>query len=124
MTVNEAIERVNMLKDNGYDDSVIKGFIEDCDKRIYKEVINTHKNNDSIKPYEERYPLSGEDELLADDAYTQFYIFYAICQIDVFNGEYDRYTNNMILYNSHLSDFKAYYNRTHMPIGAQRMITE
>ena len=124
MTVNEAIERVNMLKDNGYDDSVIKGFIEDCDKRIYKEVINTHKNNGSIKPYEERYPLSGEDELLADDAYTQFYIFYAICQIDVFNGEYDRYTNNMILYNSHLSDFKAYYNWTHMPIGAQRMITE
>lgn len=124
MTVNEAIERVNMLKDNSYDDAVIKSFIEDCDKRIYKEVINTHKNNGSIKPYEERYPLSGEDELLADDAYTQFYIFYAICQIDVFNGEYDRYTNNMILYNSHLSDFKAYYNRTHMPIGAQRMITE
>lgn len=124
MTVNEAIDRVNSLKDNAFDDEIIKSFIEECDKRIYREVIDTHENSEAIKPYEERYPLQGDDELLADDAYTQFYVFYAICQIDAFNGEYDRYNNNMILFNTHLSDFKAYYNRTHMPIGTKRIITD
>lgn len=123
MTVNEAIEKVNALKSNSYDDEIIKGFIEDCDKKIYKEVIETHEQKDSIAPYDERYPLNGDDTLLADDAYAEFYIFYAICQIDLFNGEYDRYQNNMILYNTYLSDFKSYYNRTHMPKGIRRLIT-
>ena len=124
MIVNEAIDRVNALKDNAFDDEIIKGFIEECDKRIYREVIDTHEKSEEIKPYEERYPLQGTDKLLADDAYTQFYIFYAICQIDAFNGEYDRYNNNMILYNTHLSDFKSYYNRTHMPKGIKRITTD
>ncbi len=124
MTVNEAIDKVNSLKDNAFDDEIIKGFIEECDKRIYREVIDTHENSEPIASYKERYPLHGDDELLADDAYTQFYIFYAICQIDAFNAEYDRYNNNMILFNTHLSDFKAYYNRTHMPIGTKRIITD
>lgn len=124
MKVNEAIERVNELKENAYDDSVIKNFIEDCDKRIYKEVIETHEQKENIQPYETRYPLDGEVHLLAEDAYAMLYVHYAICQIDIHNGEYDRYTNNMIIYNSLLSDFKSYYNRTHMPKGNKRLITD
>ncbi len=124
MKVNEAIERVNSLKDNAYDDETIKKFIEDCDKRIYKEVIEIHEKNKNILSYEKRYPLKGDDELLADDAYCQLYIFYAISQVDLFNGETDRYTNNMICYNSALSDFKAYYNRNFMPLGVRRIITD
>lgn len=124
MKVNEAIERVNQLKDNAYDDETIRQFIEDCDKQIYREVIETHENRGDYEPYEKRYPLSGDDELLADDAYCRLYIFYAISQVDVFNGETDRYTNNMICYNSALSDFKSYYNRKFMPIGTKRIITD
>ena len=92
MKVNEAIERVNKLKDNAYDDETIRQFIEDCDKQIYREVIETHENRADYEPYEKRYPLDGDDELLADDAYCRLYIFYAISQVDVFNGETDRYT--------------------------------
>lgn len=124
MKVNEAIERVNQLKENAFDDSVIKEFIEDCDKKIHREVIETHEQDENAVPFAARYPLDGNDELLADDAYAGLYIHYAICQIDIHNGEYDRYTNNMIIYNSLLSDFKAYYNRTHMPKGHRRLITD
>lgn len=124
MKVNEAIERVNSLKDNAYNDETIKKFIEDCDKRIYKEVIETHEKKKNILPYDKRYPLKGDDELLADDAYCQLYIFYAISQVDLFNSETDRYTNNMICYNSALSDFKAFYNRNFMPLGVRRIITD
>lgn len=123
MKLNEAIERVNALKDNAFDDTIIRNFIEDCDKQIYREVIQTHENRDRYKTYEERYPLDGSDELLAEDAYCELYIFYAMAKIDIFNGETDRYTNNMICYNTALSNFKAYYNRNYMPLGRKRIIT-
>lgn len=122
MKLSEAIEKVNALKAHSFDDEIIKDFIEDCDKRLYREVIETHEQS-NIQPYEERYPLGNTVELLADDAYTQLYVFYAISQIDAFNGEYDRYNNNMILYNTALSDYKQYYNRTHTPKGASTFIT-
>lgn len=124
MKLSEAIEKVNHLKENAFDEEIIKGFIEECDKRIYREVVETHIQENLLKNYDERYPLKSEDELLADDAYCQFYIFYAISQIDAFNGEYDRYNNNMILYNSYLSDYKQYYNRTHKPKGVKTIITD
>lgn len=124
MKLNEAIKKVNKLKDSAFDEETVRGFIEDCDKRIYREVIETHEKDCRVMPYNRRYPLAGNDELLADDAYSQLYIFYAISQIDVFNGEYDRYSNNMILYNSVLSDFKNYYNRTHTPKGIKRIVTD
>nr|DAT56708.1 MAG TPA: hypothetical protein [Caudoviricetes sp.] len=124
MKIKEIIERVNALKDHAYDDETIKSFIEDCDKRIYREIIETHEQKEPVKPYLLRYPLDADDELLADDAYCQLYTFYALSQIDIFNGEIDRYTNNMICYNSALSDFKAYYNRTNRPLGSKRIITD
>lgn len=124
MKLSKIIEKVNSLKDNAYDEDTIKGFIEDIDKRIYKEVISTHEHSDDIKPYDERYPLHSDDELLADDAYCQLYVFYAISQIDMFNGEYDRYTNDMISFNSTFSDYKAFYNRNNMPLGIRRLITD
>lgn len=124
MKLSEIIEKVNTLKDNAYDEDTIKGFIEDIDKRIYKEVILTHENSSEIKPYSERYPLQSDDELLADDAYCQLYVFYAISQIDMFNGEYERYANDMISFNSSFSDYKAFYNRNNMPLGIRRLITD
>lgn len=123
MKLNEAIERVNTLKDNAYDDTVIKNFIEDCDKQIYREVVETHENKNKYEAFETRYPLNGEDELIADDAYCELYVFYAIAKIDIFNGETDRYTNNMICYNTALSNFKAYYNRHNKPLGRKRVVT-
>lgn len=123
MKVSEAINRVNSLKDNAYDDETIKKFIEDCDKRIYREVIETHEQKQPITPYEKRYPLNSDDELLADDTYCELYVFYAISQVDVFNGETERYANNMINYNSIYSDYKAYYNRNNMPLGVKRITT-
>lgn len=124
MTVNDVIDRVNKLKDNAMDNTLIKGFIEDVDKRIFKEVIETHEDPVTTQTYSERYPLNNISELLAPDEYAQFYEHYTIAQIDFFNGEYDRYNNNMYRYNSALHDYKAFYNRTHMPKGVRYLTTD
>lgn len=123
MRVNECIDRVNKLKDNAFDKETIKQFIEDCDKQIFREVVQTHYGSECYGCFDNRYPLSGADELIADDAYCQLYIFYAISQVDIFNGDTERYQNNMICYNSALSEFRSWYNRTHKPKGRKRIIT-
>ena len=64
MTINQAIEKVNKLKDNAFDDEIIKGFLEDCDRRVYREIIETHEDNKF--DYDTRYPLKGDAQLLAE----------------------------------------------------------
>lgn len=124
MTVNEVITKVNKLKDNSMDETLIKGFIEDVDKRIFNEVVKTHHDPITTQTFDERYPLQNNSVILAPDEYAQFYEHYAIAQIDFFNGEYDRYNNNMFRYNTALRDYKAFYNRTHMPKGVKHLITD
>ena len=121
MTINQAIEKVNKLKDNAFDDEIIKGFLEDCDRRVYREIIETHEDNKF--DYDTRYPLKGDAQLLAEDGYNDFYTFYAIYQIDVFTGEIERYTNNMILFNTKFDEFSSFYNRRHKPLGKQFITT-
>lgn len=113
MTVNECIDRANQLKDHAYDSDVVKGFCEDCDKKLYREIVEVF-SDESYGTYEDRYPLSGDDEIIADDAYGILYVYYIIAQIDFFNGEIDRYTNDMIMFNTALDEYKNYYHRNHL----------
>ena len=111
MNVNKVIDKVNALKSHSYDEKEVKGFIEECDKKIYREIAEHFDS--TIETYNERYPLDGDDELIADDAYYMLYVWYAIAQIDLFNGETDRYLNDLILFNNYYNDFEMYFTRTH-----------
>lgn len=111
MKIEEAIKIVNELRINNYSEERIKGFIEEADKRIYRNIAELFENE--LSPYEERYPLESSDELIADDAYSMLYVWYAISQMDLFNGESERYVNDLIQFNDYYKEFESFYGRTH-----------
>lgn len=59
------------------------------------------------------YDGSGS-ELILPDLWHKLYVSYLCAQIDLFNGEYDKYANTMEVFNSYYGDYKVWYT-THWP---------
>ena len=129
MTINELLTEVDELKPNQYEDALKIGWISNLDHRIVKEVILTHELPAMVETDEDgnevikEFSFNGytEDdmgtELIVREPYSELYKFYLFAMIDFYNGETDRYTNSMIMFNNAFSSFANDYNRTHMPLG-------
>lgn len=53
-------------------------------------------------------------ELILPDVWQKVYVAYLTAQIDLFNGEYDKYENTLEVFNSYYQDYKVWYT-THYP---------
>lgn len=117
MTLLEAINRIDVLKPNGYTQAEKIQWLSNLEGIIKREIIDTHEGGEGIafNGYTEETSLTTE--LLAPAPYDDVYLRYLETQIDYANGEYGKYNNSMEAYNTAYSNFQRYYNRTHMPIG-------
>ena len=117
MTIIEAINRINAVKPNSYDQSQKVKWLSALDGIVKKEVIDTHEGGEEVtfNGYTDETMISTM--LLVPAPYDEVYIRYLEMQIDYANGEYAKYNNSVDVYNEAYTAFKRYYNRTHMPKG-------
>lgn len=119
MTIKDCIDIVDNLKPNQYtirDKVMWLSFIEEI---IINEVLKTHEGYDGRYDNFEGYT---EDKLfvtlIVGSPYDRLYTAFLTMKIDETNGETQRYNNSKTLYNTYMSEYRKYYNRTHMPISA------
>lgn len=121
MTIKDCIDIVDNLKPNQYTirDKVI--WLSYVDETIINDVLKTHEG------YDGRYDnFSGYTEdkisvtLIVPSPYDRLYTEYLKMKIDEANGETARYNNSAIMYNSYMSDFRKFYNKTHKPISTNK----
>ncbi len=117
MTIKDCIDIVDNLKPNQYtikDKVTWLSFIEEI---IINEVLKTHEGYDGRYDDFEGY---SEDKLsvplIVPSPYDRLYTAYLKMKIDEENGEVARYNNSMVLYNTYVSEYRKYYNKTHMPL--------
>lgn len=117
MTIIEAINKVDALKPNTYTQSDKIAWLSTLDGLIKKHIIDTHEGGESVvfDGYDENTPL--DTELLAESPYDSVYLTWLEAKIDYANGEFNKYNNSAVAYNTDYSAYERYYNRTHMPIG-------
>lgn len=126
MTVQECIDRVDVLKPNQYSTEEKVRWLSYIDGSIRREIIDTHlkegETYTSVKTEEEEViefvPYSADrpmDMLIAPFPYDEMYVVYLQAKIDEANGESARYNNTASTFNSMLSDFSKAYHRTHLP---------
>ena len=117
MTLLEAINRIDVLKPNGYSQAEKIQWLSNLDGIVKREIIDTHEGGESVtfNGYTEETSLTTE--LLVPAPYDDVYLRYLEMQIDYANGEYGKYNNSMAMYDTSYSTFQRYYNRTHMPKG-------
>ncbi len=83
---------------------------------IYHNIIACHEGAGSFVAHS-----TAEDVLQVPDMYGDLYKFYILAQMDLANSDITRYSNNMILYNNMLSEYRDWYIRNHMPISHRRV---
>ena len=117
MTLMEAINKIDVLKPNGYTPTEKTRWLSTLDGRIKTNIIDTHEGGEDVvfHGYDDKTPL--DTVLLVPAPYDDIYIHYLEMQIDYTNSEYGKYNNSMAMYESAYSAFANHYNRTHMPKG-------
>lgn len=115
MTLIEAINRIDNLKQNGYSREEKIGWLSTLDGIIKEQIIDTHEGgeNAEFSGYDKNTP--ADTKLIVPAPYDDMYIFYLESKIDYANNEISRYNNSNAMFTSAFSEFQRAYNRTHMP---------
>lgn len=121
MTIKDCIDIVDNIKPNQYTIKEKVMWLSFIDEIIINEVLKTHEGYDGRYDNFEGYT---EDKLsvtlIVPSPYDRLYTAYLKMKIDQENGETARYNNSAILYNSYMSEYRKYYNKTHMPLTIGR----
>ena len=117
MTILEAIHRVDGLRHNTFSQEEKIGWLAQVDALVTEELIRTHEDlvGKTFRVYDGETPL--EQELLVPPPYDELYLHYMAAMMDYHNAEFDRYNHSMGLYQSVMTAFTNFYNRTHRPLG-------
>ena len=119
MTVQDAIDRVDVLAPNQYDAAQKMRWLSDLDGRIYREVIVTHHGNFYGTDVPDGGYTDGGEELLVKEPYaSDLYENYLLSRIADRNAEVTKYNQFATLFNEAYLSFCNRYNRTHMPRSA------
>ena len=114
MKIYEAIEICDRQKPNGYTREDKIHWLDQLDRRIFREIISTHEGG--VEEFHGYAPDVDDDTgLLAEEAYSDLYIKWLMAQIDFANSEIQRYNNSVMMFNSLYQEYANYYNRTHLP---------
>ena len=115
MKIIEAINRIDALKHNTYTQSDKVRWLSTLDTMVKNHVIDTHEGGENVVFTGYNDSTDIHTELLIPAPYDEAYMRWLEAQIDYHNGEYGRYNNAVEAFNDFYSDYKAHYNRTHMP---------
>lgn len=116
MTIQECIEIADSLAINQYEEFLKIVWLSEVDTKVFEDVIKKHVQDMEMnfQGYDSDTDMSTE--LLMPEPYSDAYIQYLIAKINYYNGELDKYNNAAVMYNNKLSEYRSWYNRTHMPL--------
>ena len=117
MTIIEAISRLDSLKPNIYTQNDKILWLSKLDWMVKKQIIDTHEStgDEPFTGYTDDTDINKE--LLVPAPHDDVYLRWLEAQIDYHNGEYDKYSNAIIMFNTEFEAYAAYYNQNHRPVN-------
>lgn len=116
MKIIDAITRLDALKFNTYTNSDKVEWLSRLDSMVKKHIIDTHEGGENVvfSGYDDSTDL--HTELLVPAPHDEMYLRWLEAQIDYYNGEYDKYNNAIIMFNTAYEAYQAFYTRSHLPV--------
>lgn len=137
MTPNKAIEIIDRLIPNTYEDEdklrwideldgMVKRLVFQWDEKYLKELEAQHESGqltdeqyqemlDKTKPYS--YPEDMDTELLIPHPFEDVYTLFLEAKIDYYNREYGNYNNSVLRFETMFDEYKKAYIREHRAKG-------
>lgn len=112
MTINEAIARVDDLRDNTMAPNIKIAWLQMVDLLVYHEIIKGRVGADAVTlpDYSDE---NGERVLLVPPPYDMLYVYRLEAEICYKNQEIDRQANALTRYNELMDAFAKQYAREH-----------
>ena len=120
MKIIEAINRIDTLMHNTYTHTDKVEWLSRLDNMVKKQIIDTHEGSENVafNGYNASTPM--DTVLLVPAPYDEIYPKWIEAQIHYYNGEYDKYNNAIIMFNTDFEAYAAYYNQNHRPVKRGR----
>ena len=120
MKIIEAINGLDALKFNTYSQDDKIQWLSRLDNMVKKQIIDTHEGAESVSfgGYTADTPL--DTVLLVPAPWDEVYLRWLEAQIDYHNGEYDKYNNAIIMFNTAFEAYQKHYNSAHKPVQRGR----
>ena len=115
MTITKAIAAARKLTGCVYDDAIMVSWLSEADGKLVMEFYH----GDAWTPYDEEQDMDAQ--LVIPAPWDICYTHYLEAMTYYSNGEYDRYTNSMNMYNRKVEEFKAWFVRAHLPLCIHKL---
>ena len=111
MTIAKVLAAADAVKPNAFSEEVKLQWINEAEGMVQTDVLL--RAIDDVVTYE--WPTDENTELLVKPPHDKLYLAYLIAMIDFTNGEYNKYANTVAMFNTHLSEYAAWFQRTYRP---------
>lgn len=112
-TIREVIEQVCELRPNAFTEMQLTKWLARLDGRLAGDVYLL--SHEDMQKLNYRWPENADTELLVPFPHSDIYEHWLCSQIDMANGEYDKYNNDTTMFNTCLDEFIAWYARVFAP---------
>ena len=120
MKIIDAINRLDALKFNTYTQPEKIDWLSRLDSMVKNQIIDTHEGSEAVTFGGYTADTPSDTVLLVPAPYDEVYLRWMEAQIDYHNGEYDKYNNAILMFNTAFEAYAAYYNQNHMPVNRGR----
>lgn len=115
MKIIEALDRIDSLKHNTYSQADKIAWLSRLDSMVKRLIIDTHEGGEEVTFEGYRPDTDLETEMLVPAPFDEMYLRWLEAQIDYANGEYGKYNNSILMYQTAYDGYQNYYNRNHLP---------
>lgn len=116
MTIGEIIANVDDVKPNAFSEEAKTMWLNSLEGRILTEVMLMSAHE--VQPYS--WPECESFTPLVEPPYDDLYGMWLAAQIDLANGEYDKYQNSMAVFNTAWGGFVRWFARNYEPAQGYR----
>ena len=120
MKIIDAINRLDALVHNTYTQSDKVEWLSRLDTMVKKHIIDTHEGAEGVAFTGYDSNTDPQRELLVPAPHDEMYLRFMEAQIHYHNGEYDKYNNAILMFNTDWEAYQAFYIRNHMPVSRGR----
>lgn len=119
MTCSAIINKVDELMPNQYSAEMKLSWLNNCDGKIWNEIILTHVG---VKPGSKFEEHTLSDELIVPFPYgDEIYCYWLEAQISFQNQEVGKYNQFITMFTAKLNEYASRYNQTHRPAKRARI---
>lgn len=120
MTINNAYAQFKNLKPNTVEYNVVVRWLSQVEHMVKRLVIDTHEGGESVPFTSFDDDVDGATELFMPEPFDKAYLYWLEAQMHYYNEDIDMYNSAVLMFNTVFNEYKAFYGRNHISIGAGR----